>query len=147
MRKIFGIAAAVALISGFAGGAHAADPVTVYCTTGKQTKGSPIPPDMIIQMVPGTGVAVVADGLTQKVTGGSVSAKVTQDDDRQATFKWEVRGAKGRNARNASLAFTGTLIKATNEIRLSVIPRGFDNRFTSRGQCEVRADAPKKRKK
>lgn len=142
MRKLFGVAAAAAML--VAGAAQAA-PQILLCQQ-KVSNREWVMSEIIFILDDAQGSAQVYDGVIAHFVGKKpITAKLKADGK---TVTWDVRVRGGKSARTGTIMYSATFSADRRKVTLYGAPRGYDNSTNVRGTCVEMKDEPgKKRKK
>ena len=78
----------------------------------------------------------VYDAIIHYTNGEPVNAEILRDDEKRFTIRWLLE-APDANGRVAKLSFRLTYLKQNKKATMSMIVRGFDNRYNTQGKCSV----------
>jgi len=86
-----------------------------------------------------SGEVLVSSGIILGIEGHPVPAKVTYENDKRITVKWEMRYINQEKGLSIPrILYRATLYKRTLKIIVSSFAAGYDVRFGGRGKCVVR---------
>lgn len=86
-----------------------------------------------------TGEVLVSSGIILGIEGHPVPAKVTYENDKRITAKWEMRYInRDEGLSLPRILYRATLYKRTLKIIISSTAAGYDVDFGGRGKCVVR---------
>lgn len=96
-----------------------------------------LPNIVVVAYEPGAETVTVSDPYIEFASGGPIEVKPTTDNDAQLSLKWKIT-LPAANQDDLNLTYSFTILKADNRAKISALPHGYDNTFTSKGTCKVK---------
>lgn len=136
MRKWFRTATLVAL---FAAGAAEAATTRYQCdfAVGNRRDGNWVPAVLVVNHVEGADTALVYDPIIKETHGKPIEGRLGETSRVRTSFTWSLNL---RDRERTPVTMTYTFIYYNNGLpaKITVVPSGFDNRFSGEGTCVVK---------
>lgn len=136
MRKGFWVATAAAML--VAGTAEAAS-TRYQCdfAVGNRRDGNWVPAVLVVNHEEGADTALVYDPIIKHVHGKPIEGRLGETSRVRTSFTWSL---SLRDSEKTPVTMNYTFIHYNNgqRARVTVVPAGFDNRFSSEGTCVVK---------
>jgi len=95
-----------------------------------------IPTKILVNIDAEAGTAGVMDGLTLSKQEGLFPAKISANTKKRYTISWSVKRLKSNTGQNVNADFRLSLQKTSLIANVSMLPQGYDNKFSTRGPCK-----------
>ncbi len=111
---------------------------TVYeCSFARQgAHGGWIPEAVVVVHDELTGSAVVNDPFVAATSKQPVVAKIIANNDKRASFSWEVKGLTSATGQRVRLMLRLTVLKADLAGSVTSQALGYDGGFSAQGRCK-----------
>lgn len=134
MRVVTGLA----LLAAMAAGAADAAATRYECAfdVGNRRDGNWVPSVLVVTHTDGAPTALVYDPIIRDTLGRPVEARLADTSPVRTAFSWTL---DLRDGRNRPVTMNYTFIHYTNgtPAKVTVVPAGFDNRFSGNGTCTL----------
>lgn len=111
---------------------------TYACDFSRGGAGGWIRPVILVDIDPAAGTAKAKDDLTLERTKDWYPAKISVNNKKRYTVKWQLPRTKDRSRQTATLDYRLTIIKTSNKAQAIMRPQGYDNNFQTGGKCTLR---------
>lgn len=108
---------------------------TILCNMNVGKFGNWLPEQVAILHEPGADSATVNDPIIQYFAKGPIKAKVTADSAKRLSLSWDVT-VVSRTGNRAKMSYSLTIQKADLHASMTARPAGYDNKFSSGGNCK-----------
>lgn len=104
---------------------------------GNRRDGNWVPAVLVVNHEDGAQTALIYDPIIKEAVGKPIEGRLGETTAVRTAFTWSL---DLRDIRKTPVTMTYTFIYYTNgrPARMTVVPSGFDNRFSSEGTCVVK---------
>lgn len=137
-RNLPKLAFAVALAMLGAGGAAAR---TVYeCSIEERgTNHGALPTIVVVAVDPGVEDVLVSDPMIQHVHGQPISVTPRANNESRLTLRWKLT-LEATDQSEWILTYDFSILKSNLSAKITAMPHGYDNTFSSQGSCTAKQD-------
>jgi hypothetical protein len=135
MRHVIGLALLALVLAG----AAEAKSTRYQCdfAVGNRRDGNWVPPVLVVNHDDGAPTALIYDPIIQNTFGKPIEGQLGDTSKVRTSFTWSL---SMRDSENTPVTMNYTFIYYNNgrPAKVTVVPAGFDNRFSSEGTCVLK---------